>query len=284
MLRRKHLSLSLAIEAYLLALKMEGRSKTTLYCYGYILRRLARHFQGQPVTRIKPNEAAAYLVHLAGTGIAPSTLSVYTVVLKRFFSWAVEQGHIKVSPVAGMRTHTQPWKPVAPFSEEEIRRLLQAVKTPMEKALLLLLLDTGLRASELSGLRLEDINLKTGEISVTGKGQKARKVALNPGPRKALLDYFSSQAQLNGLLWPEGWHRRRLTALLDRLGRRAKVSRVFPHRFRHTFATRFLADSGDALALKALLGHSSLMMVTRYIQAAEGARAVTVHKRHSLVT
>jgi len=80
-----------------------------------------------------------------------------------------------------------------------------------------------------------------------------------------------------------GFDRKHLAYILDGLGRKAHVAPVFAHRFRHTFASGFLRQTGDALALKALLGHSSLTMVTRYVGLLEGERAVEVHRAHSLV-
>jgi len=176
-----------------------------------------------------------------------------------------------------------PWTPVPPFTQDECRRLLSAARSPLEKAVVLLLLDTGVRASELAILQLGDVNLALNELTIPGKGGKQRKLALNPRPRKALLAYFAAQAGVNGLLWPSGFDRKKLAYLLDKIGHRAGVNRVFPHRFRHTFACHLLAATGDGLALKKLLGHSSMTMVLRYTESKEGDRALEVHKKHPLV-
>ena len=129
---------------------------------------------------------------------------------------------------------------------------------------------------------LEKRNQNT--LRIHGKGGKERHVSLNPEPRKALLEYLVSQAQVDGLVWPEGWERKRLAYLLDKLGRRAGVARCHAHLFRHTFASSFLAQTGDALALKALLGHSSMNMVVRYTAAAEAERSVEVHRQHPIAS
>jgi len=214
--------------------------------------------------------------------VSQASINLYCIVLKGFFKWLVSQGYTKDNALAMVRVHPQPWTPTAPFSDEEVARLL-AVADPMERAVLLLLLDCGLRASELAGLRLGSIDLVAGVITVKGKGGKVRRVGLNKGPKKALRAHFTTQAECNGYLWPEGWDRKKLAAMLDKLGRKAGVAPVFAHRFRHTFATRFLRASGDALALKALLGHESLVMTERYVKTLEQERAVSVHKKHPLV-
>ena len=278
MIGRKRLRLGEAINAYLLALELEGRSGTTRRYYGYILRRLARHFGDCPVG-LGGRQLQGYLGSLNASGISQATFGLYCIVIRRFFGWLLEQGQIKENPLAAMRVHAQPWHPVSPFSDDEIQRLIKAATEPMERAVVLLLLDCGLRASELTGLKLEDIDLAAGELQIRGKGGKERRVALNAKPRQALL----ALRQDDGLLWPEGWNRRQLATMLDRIARRANVGRCFPHRFRHTFATRLLAETGDGLALKKLLGHESMTMVLRYTESKEGDRAIEVHRQHSLV-
>lgn len=281
MFGREHTDLQPLVNEYLLALRLEGRAETTRRSYAYTLNRLARHLASR--RHLSAKTVSAYLAELADMGISRGSLSTYTIILRRFFEWAIGQGRLKDNPLAGIRVHAQPWHPVAPFSDEEIKRLVEASKEPMERAVVLLLLDCGLRASELTGMRLEDIDLKTGELQIRGKGGKERRVALNLKPRQALLAHLSSRTQVDGLLWPKGWNRRMLAAMLDRVARRAGVSRVFPHRFRHTFATRLLAETGDGLALKKLLGHESMTMVLRYTESREEDRALEVHKKHSLV-
>lgn len=131
----------------------------------------------------------------------------------------------------------------------------------------------------MAGLRLEDVQGDT--LRILGKGSKPRILALNDRPRAALKAYLASTPRQDGLLWPNGLKRSGLAYILKKIGVRAGVSQVFPHRFRHTFATNFLRETGNAMALQALMGHSSLMMVQRYIAAAQGDIALDVHRQHS---
>jgi len=279
MIGKRRESLSAVVEAYLLALKLESRSEGTRRYYRYILCRLARDLKDPSVTSVKVEHLHQHLRRLGDSGISSASLTVYCTVVKRFFGWLAEQGKIKDSPLANMHIHAAPWHPTPPFTKEEIQRLLKAATAPIEKVVLLLLLNTGLRVSELTGLEVEDIDLRRNEIKVIGKGNKQRIEALHPGPKAALREYL--KVQTDGL-WPEGWDRQKVARLLDDIGRRAGVSRVFPHRFRHTFATAFLRETGDALALKYLLGHSSMMMVERYVSYEEAHRALDVHKKHAV--
>ena len=276
------LSLTEAIEGFVTNLALSGRAKTTQELYRCLLMMLARSLGPVNVKAIHRGEVVAHLARLSEND-SQAYVCLNVRVLRGFFSWLVGQGEIKTNPLEGMTVKEPPWTPVPPFTPEERQRLLDAARSPLEHVVVMLLLDTGLRASELTGLRLADIDLQANELTIHGKGGKERRVALNPEPRKALLAYFASQAQLDGLVWPEGWHRKRLSYLLDKLGRRAGVARVHAHRFRHTFASSFLRETGDALALKALLGHSSLIMVQRYTAALEEERAIEVHREHPIV-
>ena len=95
--------------------------------------------------------------------------------------------------------------------------------------------------------------------------------------------YIASRPQENGIIWPERFNRDALGFLVKTVGRQAHVAPCFPHRFRHTFATNFLAATGNPLALQALLGHTTLDMVRRYIAASQGDMALAVQRQHSLI-
>ena len=279
--RKRFLSLREAIEGFLADLALSGRAKTTQELYRCLLTMMARSLGVVNVKDTHRKDITRYLACLSERD-SQSYVCLNTRVCKRFFSWLVERGEIKANPLEGITVHDPPWTPVPPFTPEERQRLLSAASSPLERAVILLLLDCGLRASELCNLRLADIDLNQNALRISGKGGKERHVALNPGPRTALLEYLISQSQMDGLVWPTDWNRKHLAYLLDKLGRRAGVARVHAHRFRHSFASSFLAQTGDALALKALLGHSSMTMVVRYTAAAEEQRAGEVHRQHPI--
>ncbi len=283
-MRRKTLALTTALEEFLEELTLAGRAKSTVRLYRYLLGGAARKLGiDRKLRSIERRDILHYLSGLSENGNCQSYVNLNMRILKRFCAWAVDHKAIEENPLEGLKSGRVQWNPVPPFTDDEITRLLGAANAPMERAIILLLLDTGLRASELCSLRLDDIDFGQGHLAVNGKGGKVRTVALNEVPARALQVYLRSCAQRDERVWPEPWDRRRLGEMLDRVARRAKVARVFPHRFRHSFASRFLARTGDALALKQLLGHSSLVMTERYIAAMEEERALTVHRRNSLV-
>lgn len=284
MFSRKHsLSLTGAIQGYLADIGLAGRTRATQVLYRGLLLRLARSIGPERhINTIRREHVAQYLSCLKERD-SQSYVCLNVRVFKCFFAWLMAQGEIRESPLADMTAKEPPWTPVSPFTPNECQRLLSAADSSLERLVVLLLLDTGLRASELTGLQVEDIDLDLNELAIVGKGGKQRRVALNPRPRKALLAHLMERAQVDGQIWPSGWKRQQLAYLLDKIGRRAGVARCHAHRFRHTWASAFLRETGDALALQQLLGHSSLIMVQRYTAALEEERSVQVHKQHSVI-
>lgn len=278
----KQATVGQAVAAYLAALAAGGHAKTTLLSYRSVFGRLARGLgEGRNIRHVTTADLNAYLADLRERMKSPSSPSLTARIFKGFFRWLTETGEIGANPMIPIRPHRSPWNPVPPYSDNEIHRLLEAATVPIERAIVALLLDTGVRVSELVGLTLEDVDLELNVLRVMGKGGKRRALALNDQPREALEAYLKEAAPRNGNLWPEGFNDRRVRTIVYRLGRVAAVPHVFPHRFRHTFASRFMAETGNALALQALMGHTSLVMVQRYIAAAQAEIALEAHRRHS---
>ena len=278
------LTLSDAVETYLAELALIGRSPKTVKLQTDLLRLLVKGLEdGVRIGKISRRDVTSYLAGMAERGLSQSYVGTNGKVIHRFFNWAVEQGILKGNPLEGMTITMGPDKPIAPFSDDECRRLIMAADTPFRRLVILLLLDTGMRASELCSLRLQDIDLVRGEIAIQGKGGRSRKVALNERPQRALEEYLASKAQQDGLLWPEGWNRTNLTWVVDSVAHRAHVCCCHPHRFRHNWSVRLRRAGVDAIALQQLLGHSSLKMTMRYIAYCEGEHAVEVHRQHSVL-
>lgn len=273
-----------AVAAYLSELGLIGRSARTVDLQTRILHPFVKGVGAdRSIKSISRADVTFYLGKMTTRCLSQSYIGITGKTIKRFFNWAVEQGILESNPLQGMKITMGPDKPILPFTDDECRRLIAAANTPLQRAVILLLMDSGLRASELASLRLRDIDLLSGEITVMGKGSKQRQVALNDRPRQALKEYLMSSGQHDGLLWPEGWSRTNLGTLIDSVARRAHVSGCHPHRFRHNWAVRMRRDAVDAIDLQRLLGHASLRMTLRYIAIVEGEVAVQVHKQHSVL-
>jgi len=153
--------------------------------------------------------------------------------------------------------------------------------------IVLLLLDTGIRASELCGLTLDNTDIDNGTIKVMGKGRKERIVPFASGTKKALLRYVTTwrpepayEGIDNLFLSIRGTplSYNGLRHVITRIGHRAGIPRLHPHLFRHTFAVKYLINGGDVMTLRLILGHATLEVTRTYVHLAEAHVQVQHHR------
>jgi site-specific recombinase XerD len=200
----------------------------------------------------------------------------HLVSIKAFFNWAYEEGFFDFKPTVGVRVGHVVKKIVRGLSEEQIRKLLEVVSDgssvfkSRHGAIVYLLVDCGLRISEVMNLKVTDVDLEHGVLKVSGKGSKERLVRMGFSTRKMLWRYMGSRIGNSVWLWlnSEGGRCERSVVQhwIKGLGRRMGFP-LHAHLLRHTFAISFLRNGGNVFALQAALGHSSLEMTRRYCQA-----------------
>lgn len=249
-----------------------------------------------PHTFAKPNPA-----HEAPTRkLSPKTLRNHWITFKAFFGWAVAEFKIK-NPMEGIPGPRYKEAPVAAFTQEDLAALFKAcvysreynpinrhnfvTRRPSAKrdeAMILFMLDTGLRASELCSLKIGELDLRTGQSCHQAwrrrrckRRQRAHGVHRKehpPGRMAILADREDRDDPESPVFINRGNHpfnSNSLRHLIVRLAEKAGVKGAHPHKFRHTFAITYLRSGGDVFTLQALLGHSSLDMVRHYAQIAE---------------
>ena len=200
------------------------------------------------------------------------------------------------NPFAKVRIPKAPQKVIPTFSESQIQALLGVIHTPTpvgfrDWTMVLTLLDTGLRASELVGLTVKNVNLDDGIVKVYGKGAKERIVPIGARVQKAIWKYLQRYrpqpanprcANLFLTRSGEPITVNRLETIIENYGGKARIKgiRCSPHTFRHTFAISYLRNGGDVFSLQRILGHSSLDVVRAYVNLAE-ADVKACHRRYS---
>jgi len=224
-----------------------------------------------------------FILHEQGRGLSPYTVQAKVRALKSFSSWLFAEGYTPDNLLANLKLPKAPIKMVQPLTATEIDQLI-AVPNPLTAigcrniAVLITLLDTGLRVSELCSLHFEDAHIDEGYFKVVGKGNKERMVPLGALAQKVLWRYVfhfrpEPAGDLNDYLFltldGRQLQSNAIKLLLGRWGRKAGVPRLHAHLCRHTYATNFLNyKCGDVFRLKQILGHSTLEMVNRYVHYA----------------
>ncbi len=198
--------------------------------------------------------------------------------LKTFFRWCAQED-VCVDIAATIRRPKTEQKVIQPLAVSQVKAMLALCRGDSfvnwrDRALLRLLLDSGLRIGEALALTPPDVDIENRRVYIRyGKGQKQRIVPMGPRTAKAILGYIRLRNQMTArsttLFLVEGgnpMNRRHAHQQIARIAKRAGIEEsVGPHRLRHTCALWFLRRGGDAFSLQQLLGHATLEMTKRYV-------------------
>jgi site-specific recombinase XerD len=278
-------------------LRIEGKASRTITLYGQSVRYfsdwLATQGRAADLSALTRDNVADWLDSLRARGHTTGTVRTRWRGLRRFTSWLVAEEILKADPLAGITVDT-PEPPLVPIlTDEELGALLHTCKgkdfrARRDEVVIRLLLDTGLRVSELVGIDTKDLDLDAESVTVTGKGGRMRSAYFSAKTGLVLDRYLRARrghryASEAGLLLGE---RGRLTtdAIRERLKVRAEQAGldpagIHPHRFRHSWASDWLLAGGQERDLKRLAGWSSDAMLSRYGASAADQRAREAARR-----
>jgi site-specific recombinase XerD len=238
---------------------------------------------------ITPTDVRDYRSHLLNIKRqAPATINRRLVTLRVFCRWAMNVELIASDPTSGIKPVKQVQQ--APHwldrkDQYALRRATEKDGDPRNLAIILLMLNTGLRVSEVAALKLDDVEMsdRKGQVTVRGKGTKVRTIPLNADIRKALREYLTKRP----IVKHDGLFINQKGASLGRLGieyqvatlgRLAGLERVTPHMLRHSFAKNLVDQSVSLDQVAMLLGHRSLTTTARYTQPSQQDLARAVEK------
>lgn len=218
--------------------------------------------------------------------VRPATVNAYFRILRAFTNFCLAEGLLEETPLKNVKAPRVPTDQVQPLSSEQTQSLVDAARRTRaperDVAAVMLLVDTGMRVSELCGLKVGDVDRGTGELTVVGKGNKKRRVFMGATARRALWRYLETDRrqaladeplfvsvgghQSGTALTPSGVHQ-----IISKAGEAAGITgvRCSPHTLRHTFAVSFLRGGGNLFELQQLMGHTDLTVLRRYVALAE---------------
>ena len=230
--------------------------------------------RGRQAASLDRTEVPRYLLALRDAGLSPRSVARHLSTIRQFHRFLVRQGQAAEDPTAHLEA-PRPWRRLpGVLSSEEVDRLLAApaAANPRElrnRAMLELMYASGLRVSELVGLRLGDVNLGVGIVRVVGKGEKERLVPVGDAAAASLRIYLRGGRPLLAKNRPSdvlflGRHGRGLTRqmfwrLIKKAALEAGISKpVTPHTLRHSFATHLLEHGADLRSVQIMLGHADI--------------------------
>lgn len=292
--------------------RSEGKSPKTVEWYRRVLRHFGQYLNGSGhstelryLTLEVVREFILYLQtrqkwethpHIRCKGVPIAAISVQNYVrgLRGFFSWLHREGYTEENILGRLSPPKAPQKLVDVLTEEEVARILSCLDVDTasgsrDMAMAITFLDSGLRLSELVGIRLVDAHFDLGYLKVVGKGAKERIVPIGHVAQKALQRYvfhfrpeplYEDQDYLFLSLEGKQMSGNAVQLIFSRLARRSGVKRLHVHLCRHTFATNYLINGGDVFSLQQILGHTSLEMVRRYVTLAS-AQVRVQHRKFS---
>jgi integrase/recombinase XerC len=215
-----------------------------------------------------------YLADLHQRGLARASIARRLATLRSFFRFLVRRGLARTNPAREVRTPSLPGRLPGhlPIDQSEAlfrQRFGDDETSRRDRAILEVLYASGVRVAELSGLDLEDVDLREGGLRVLGKGRKERIVPLGAKAIEALRAYLGAREGTRGPLFRNLRGGRLTVRSLHRIVRsRARAAglagRVTPHTLRHTFATHLLDAGADLRLIQELLGHARLATTQRY--------------------
>jgi integrase/recombinase XerD len=290
---------STAIDAYLDHLRVERRlAALSVESYSRDLAALARYAeaQGLAVERMTRQDLEAFVRSLMAGGLSPRSTARAVACVRGFFRFLVLDRRLDASPADDVRA-PRAWPALPKFlTVEDVDRLLAApdVSTPKgirDRAMVELLYATGLRVSELVGLRAPDLNLEAGYLSCSGKGGKERLVPMGDEAVSWVRRYLRDgrPALLNGRSSPRLFVNARGGAL-SRVGfwkilkgharQAALPADLSPHVLRHSFATHLLDRGADLRAIQMMLGHADLSTTQIYTHVLDARMRAVYEKFH----
>jgi site-specific recombinase XerD len=302
-MNKQNTPLGIVFDVFQLFNRSEMKSDDTIRWYNYAIPQMFKSKSGIPIEtlacELTEEGFRRYCASLRdrrfkGRVLSSSTINGHVRCIRAFCSWLYRNEYTEIHLLKDFRPPRVLTQTIDVLSDVEVTLLLEAASMyRRDVAIVSLMLDSGLRASELTGAKIEDLNINRATLKVLGKGRRERIVSFGRTTSRYITSYMLHERPndcLSERIFVSSigrdMNRGSLYQLFVRLRGRSGISRLHPHLLRHSFASAFLLAGGSAFLLKEALGHSSMDMVLHYlhftgVQVAEATRSLSTIDRLS---
>ena len=240
---------------------------------------------------LKETQVNEYITHLFKSGLKSSSVNRKISSLKALYIYLTKKNKIDISPITQIVTPKQEKYLPTSMSEDEVEKLLNSPDTSKriekrDKAMIEMLYATGMRISELTNLKVIDIDTQRSVVKVLGKGSKERLIPFGESALESLSHYLSDRGESNSkevFLSNRGTKLNRVSfwkRIKIYLSRENLKESISPHTLRHAFATHLLNRGADLRSVQLLLGHSDLSTTQIYTHIAKQRLGEVLKKHH----
>ena len=287
------------LDAFLDYARVErGLSRNTIESYARDLHGFLAFLQAQAIDdfeQVDLGVVSHWLRSLTERGLSPKSSARHLSALRGLMRFLVREDELEADPTELAARARIGRRLPRPLSVEQVLRLIetpdpQRTRGLRDRAMLSLMYASGLRVSELLGLKLRDVDLARGVLAAYGKGGKRRLVPIGEVALQHLEAHLAAQPAARRLAaegWvfhrPSGkpWTRQMVWKLVSQHARSAGIpGRVHPHRLRHSFATHLLAGGADLRSVQTLLGHSDIVTTEIYTHVSPATLRAEYERSH----
>lgn len=251
------------------AKNVEGCSPKSMKYYLYVLKAFLNKVT-TPVKEITTDDIRNYLDSFSTETVSKVSMDNIRRVISSFFSWLEEEDYIRKNPVKRIHKIKSIKTIKQAFNDENIENLKDNCSCLRDKVIIELLASTGMRVGELVNLNVTSVDFENKECIVLGKGGKQRKVYFDSKTKIHLQHYIDSRIDKNEALFVsmfKPFNRLQISGveiMLRKLGAKASISKVHPHRFRRTLATKAIDKGMPVEQVQILLGHTKIDTTMHY--------------------
>lgn len=255
---------------FLAAKRIEGCSERTIHYYRVTIEKMLQSMT-EPVRKITTEDMRSYLSdYQKQNNCTKVTVDNVRRNISSFFSWLEEENYILKSPMRRIHKIKTNQQVKEIITDEDIEKIRDKCTCKRDLAMIDLLYSTGIRVGELVNLNISDIDFEARECVVLGKGGKERKVYFDAKAKLHIRDYIDSRDDNNPALFvtlDAPYDRLKISGVeirMRNLGRKLNLSRVHPHKFRRTMATRAIDKGMPIEQVQKILGHSQIDTTMQY--------------------